>query len=952
MHGGHSMTAPQRGRHHPDAADWQPGSRHRTAPRPRAEDLRIVRNWKFDWLGHGAWLAAFAASAAHAQPAPAEADRAPATLSEVVVTAERRQPGAVIGDVPPELQLAPADIQAYGLSSIADLLSQLAPQVRSDHGRGGGGPVVLINGRRISGFAEIRDLPTEAILRVDILPEEAALKYGYSADQRVVNFVLQPRFNAITAETSGSAPTAGGRQSGQAELGIFRILDENRANLDLKYQASSALTEAERDLISLSSGQTFDLAGNVRSATPGAQIDPALSALAGQPVTVAGVPVGADGRTLGLADFAPTAGIANASDVRRYRTLLPRTRQVSANAVYSHPLFAGINASINATLEATSSDSRLGLPGVALRVPAGSPFSPFSQPVEVDRYVAGFGALGQSTNGWTGHLGATLNKDLAKWRLSLTGAYDHAESKTQSAAGLDPTALQALLTARSTSVSPFGTLPTDLLTMRAPNAAQTMSDGGNVQLVVNGPLFNAPAGAVRASLRVGDAYSRFNSEFGRPGIERSADFSRNTLNAQANFDLPLTSKRQNFLPRFGELSANLNVAADQLSDFGTLTTLGYGLNWRPTNQLSFLVTNSHDQAAPTQQQLGNPSVLTAGVRLFDYATGQTVDVASISGGNPALLANTRDVLKIGATWKPFAAQDLTLTANYVDSHERNPILTFPAATAEIEAAFPDRFVRGADGQLTQVDYRPVNFASLDRSELRWGINYSKPIGPKTAPQRGGFPGGRAGRGPGTSLASGPPADGGGSGPPAGGGFVGGGPPGGFGGPRGGRGGGQDGRLQIALYHTVIFQDEYLVRRGGPVLDLLNGAAAGNAGGQPRHQIEAQFGVSERGMGARLSADWKSGTTVNGAPGSPTGDLSFSDIGTINLRFFADLGQQKTLLRKAPFLKGARVTLGLTNIFDAKVKVRDATGATPRSYQPDYIDPQGRLIRISFRKLFL
>jgi hypothetical protein len=33
-------------------------------------------------------------------------------------------------------------------------------------------------------------------------------------------------------------------------------------------------------------------------------------------------------------------------------------------------------------------------------------------------------------------------------------------------------------------------------------------------------------------------------------------------------------------------------------------------------------------------------------------------------------------------------------------------------------------------------------------------------------------------------------------------------------------------------------------------------------------------------------------------------------------------------------------------------VRDANGATPLSYRPDYIDPQGRVIRLSFRKLFL
>ena len=931
--------------------------------------MGIVRTWKSRGLRPGVALAGLlAASAAHAEGAApavqASAAGKAATLSEVVVTADKPpQPGAVIGEIPPELQLGPADIQAYGVSNIADLLNELAPEIRSDRGRGGEGPVVLLNGRRISGFNEIRDLPTEAILRVDILPEEVALKYGYSANQRVVNIVLQPHFRAVTAEARGGGPTAGGQASGQAELGVFRIAEDHRAHIDLKYQASSALTEAERDLTSLSSGQAFDLLGNVRSAPPGGEIDPALSALVGEPVTIAGVPVGADGRALTLADFAPTAGVANASDVRRYRTLLPATRQASANGVYSHPIFAGISATVNATFEATSSDARLGLPGLALQVPAGDPFSPFGQPVEVDRYVAGLGALTQDVDGWTGHLGTTFNREIGKWRLSLTGAYDHADSKTESDTGIDVGPLQALLDARSAALDPFGVLPANLLAMRAQNTAHSTSDTGNAQFLAAGPLLSVPAGQMRTSLRVGVATGDFSSDSRRLGLNQSVDLARNSLNAQANFDLPLTSRRQGFLPMFGELSANLNVAAEQVSDFGTLETVGYGLTWRPITTLSLIVSHTRDRKAPSVQQLGNPVVFTAGTRLFDYGAGRTVDVTSISGGNPTLTADSRDVLKLGATWKPFTDRDLTITANYIDSTIRNPIVTFPAATADIEAAFPDRFVRDADGQLTQVDYRPVNFASQARRELRWGFNYSKPIGPQTQPQRGRGPGGRL---PGqTSLASGPPSDGdssaprpdagggGDAGPTPGGGFAGPGPRGGGrGSGRGGRGGGQDGRLQFAIYHTVFFEDEFLVRPGGPVLDLLHGAAAGGGGGQPRNEIEAQLGIAERGMGARLSADWLSGTTVTGAPGSPTGDLRFSDIGKINLRFFADLGQQKTLIEKAPFLKGSRVTLGITNILDAKVKVHDANGATPLSYQPDYIDPQGRVIRLSFRKLFL
>ena len=87
------------------------------------------------------------------------------------------------------------------------------------------------------------------------------------------------------------------------------------------------------------------------------------------------------------------------------------------------------------------------------------------------------------------------------------------------------------------------------------------------------------------------------------------------------------------------------------------------------------------------------------------------------------------------------------------------------------------------------------------------------------------------------------------------------------------------------------------------------------------------------------------------PASPNGDLNFSDIAKVDLRLFADLGARRDLVAKHPFLRGARLSVALTNIFDQRIKVRDATGATPISYQPAYLDPVGRKITISFRKLF-
>ncbi|MEO9133256.1 MAG: TonB-dependent receptor, partial [Sphingomonas sp.] len=163
----------------------------------------------------------------HASPSPAPSqDEENSDEPDIIVTGQRNLPGAVVGDIRPEEQLGPADIRSYGVSSISDLLNELAPQTNSV--RGGGAPVVLLNGKRISGFNEIRDIPTEAIARVDILPEEVALKYGYRADQKVVNIVLRRRFRATTVELADKVPTAGGRNTAQGELDLLKIRGDGR----------------------------------------------------------------------------------------------------------------------------------------------------------------------------------------------------------------------------------------------------------------------------------------------------------------------------------------------------------------------------------------------------------------------------------------------------------------------------------------------------------------------------------------------------------------------------------------------------------------------------------------------------------------------------------------------------------------------------------------------------
>jgi hypothetical protein len=177
--------------------------------------------------------------------------------------------------------------------------------------------------------------------------------------------------------------------------------------------------------------------------------------------------------------------------------------------------------------------------------------------------------------------------------------------------------------------------------------------------------------------------------------------------------------------------------------------------------------------------------------------------------------------------------------------------------------------------------------------------------------------------------------------------------GGFGGGRGGAFGGfpVGGRLQFAAYHTLYLVDRETARPGGPVLDLLGGAPATGSGGQYRNEVELQFGMLLSGIGGRMSVDWRQGTRVTGLAGAATGDLNFSDLTTINFRLFDNFTQQKAVMKRYPWLRGSRLALNVNNLLDQRVRVRDGSGATPLGYQGPYLDPAGRTITLSFRKLF-
>jgi len=807
-------------------------------------------------------------------PSPASAQPAPAGQTdldqidsyegdgegEIVITGARAR-GSVVGDIPPESTLDSRDVRATGATNINELLDALAPQLGSSQGRSGGRPVMLLDGKRISGFRELRDIPTEAIERVDILPEEVALKYGYGADQKVVNIVLRQRFHSTAINLGAGAATAGGYASANADGTRLAINRGGRTTINLHAEGNSLLTENERDIA----------------------LDPT------------------EGN-----DAARLAG----------RSLVGTKRVVRGSGTVNRTIWGDVSATVNGEVEHDEGRSLIGL-GDTLLLP-----------------------LARHSDSDSAHLGFALNGSKDKWQWSVTGNGDLDRSRTRTDID-DPQ-------------NPF-------------DRARETTTSGDITATANGSLFKLPAGDASTTLTVAGSTVHLKSESDPDA--RQTSLGRSAGRAAINVDLPISRRNRDF-SGLGNLTLNANAEVNQLSDFGTLTKLGAGANFSPVDRLNFIASWSREEGPPTINQLGDPVLRTEGARIFDFTRNETVLATAITGGNPALRADKRTVMKLGGNWQPFSKVELRLRADYVHSRIDNPIQNIFGPTPALEAAFPDRFQRDSAGQLVSVDLRPINFDEARRDTLRLGVDFSKPLKSKRPSQavmdqmRAQFrrdrgtpatstpaapapsetpPKGQNGTAPATppngSVA--PPAEASPSGD-SGRGFRGGGRGGGF------FGGGSRGRLQFSLADTITFVDKVSIGPGLPVLDYLHGEAAGGSGGTPRHTIEAQAGWSNNGLGARLSADWRSGTTVNSLSGD---NLRFSPLATFDLRLFANLGDRPELALKHPWLRGTSVRFSVDNIFDSKPRVHDAAGNVPLNYQPDLLDPLGRTVMISLRKLF-
>lgn len=817
-------------------------------------------------------------------PGPFEASKAG---PEIVIVGRR---GQVDTAIQPLATLDAGAITATGATSIDELLRTIRGVTQSGDGQE---PIFLLNAQRVSGYQEIGNLPPEAIEKVEVFPEPVALQYGYPPTRRIVNFITKRRFRQLSLKQAVGTSTRGGADNANAHVDYTRLQGDGRVTLSLDARHSDALLQTRRRVLP-DPDVPFDARGNITGTLAGGEIDPVLSGLAGQFVTIVPVPnapppIG----SVGLGGFAADANRPRLFDLSPLHTLAPSNDTFHGEAVIANRIGRRLSGSLTLTADHSRERTVFGPASATFLIPRDNPYSPFARDVLLQRYLVEAPPLSQRTDTTTLHAGSVVRGAWRGWQWDWTGTLDTQRKEGVVAKAIDTTAVTAAIAA---GADPFRPLDPALLANRLVDRTVQSNYGAGTKFVATNRPLRLPAG--RVTLTATFEGEQIGTDSRTRGANPSAiAFDRSRFEGAVALDLPIASRREDVLPWVGELSANVSATVRHVGGFGDLSDSTLGANWTPFAGLQMLAQIKRSAAAPTLDQLAAPQISAPQVPLFDFGTGRSTLVTLFLGGNPALSAERRQTRSIGATVKPFAKSELRIGATYEATDIRDGVQTIFALTPAAQAALPELFVRDAAGALVSVAFRPINVFRERQRTLNITLAANGQLGRAKPP----------------ATPDGRPPD-----RPT---FYGG------------------------IGPTVRFADRIELRPGAPTLDLLGGDTL-SGGTTQRLAGYGYGGLSYLGNGGTFDFYCTGGATIRGSVAAST--LRFAPLCKINVTGSLSIHH---LLPRQDWARHLGFKLEVANITAARQRVRDATGIVPYRYQPDLLDAVGRSVVLSLRKLF-
>jgi iron complex outermembrane receptor protein len=675
----------------------------------------------------------------------------PEELERVVVTGTRLPTGKGAGAQQVN-EYTRERIEKSGQATLSDFLATL-PEVSLNsvessnlsttvrlRGAVQGSPLILINGRRtqpvtgqaaFGGYFDLNTIPLSMIERIDVLPAGSSAIYGGEALAGVVNIVLRANFTGTDADvgyrwadntneklySAGAGWTAGGFS--------MSVIGSYSARTPM-FGKDRAITNSPdyRSVGGPNLGtQAFGAPANVASVSGN---------LPGLNSSFAAVPVGSSGVGLQPSDFASTAGNQNTGSYTRYSSLLPDSHRgglfVSASYRFDGrmELFAELLAT-RYKLEGVNAPPFLQL----TNVPASNAFNPFGTAVRVSGLVQGAGNLTQfsSTENFFRPL-VGVRGEIGTWHWEAT-ALNSRDTGAQDAYG-QPNAplLRAALASSNpaTALNPFVDGPMaspDVLASIYSNATIThyRADTTLLDVFGHGPLVRLPAGDLTAVV---------GAEYEKDTFEHGFNADRMAKSAFAELRAPLITGGNAGVEKRDILAVTSAARYDDYSDFGSKATWQAGVEFRPAASLLLRGTHATAFKPPTLYNVASSRLVnTNGLSVTDPRnSGETVIVASTTGGNPNLNPATGTSSTLGVVWSPREIDGLNLSMTWWKLQIDNAIaLPSPQTIVNNENLFPGRVVRGPAppggvGQITSVDYSFINFGTMREEGIDSSIDWS------------------------------------------------------------------------------------------------------------------------------------------------------------------------------------------------------------------------------------
>lgn len=349
----------------------------------------------------------------------------------------------------------------------------------------------------------------------------------------------------------------------------------------------------------------------------------------------------------------------------------------------------------------------------------------------------------------------------------------------------------------------------------------------------------------------------------------------------------------------GDLQATLSTSVRETSAGGGDEVSG-GLVWTPRKglRLNGVWSASSDSVSDTQRfeplYHGTPRVV------FDFRTGEAVEIVPLLGGNPDLRPPQSERLSLTAAGGPFTAWGLTGNLGYHRAKSTDWIGALPDLTEDVEAAFPDRIQRDSNGRLISIDYRPLNLGSSLTEGLSSSLNFNLPRP----------------RGAAASEAT---------------------------------------VLRVSLSHNLRLKNTVTLLDGLPDLNRLRGDAGGISRQDARVMLDARRGR----WGVNASARWQDGyRTRRSSGGDDPRDLVKEPFTAVDLRFSFQLTTSS--MRPArdghegpprSRSRGLQLNLEVENLFDARPEAHLGDGSPAPGYGGDIQDPIGRMVRLTLQRRF-